>query len=335
MNTLTCPRCGATAPSSFIACPKCHALFHAETLTTLKREADQLEQQHDFMGALEKLRAMEPLLPQQSTQAIAIRKHIAELEPKAGAKPRAKQSSKGWLAGVGAAFIAVITKGKFLLLGLMKLPTVLSFFVSAALWRDGSSGIGLGLVVLGSIYVHEMGHTFAFRRYGIEVTPPMFVPGFGAFVRGSRYPHSLAAIGDVALSGPLWGGVTGIAVLLVGLVLHETWLVGAALIIAEVNLFNLIPVWQLDGSRATATLSKSQVTTLGVLALVGGAAAASPMALLSGIGLIARRWVKPPSGDDKRTFYLFLGLILGLLALRYGAHWLVADSHSQESVSLP
>ena len=71
---------------------------------------------------------------------------------------------------------------------------------------------GFALIVLGSVYVHEMGHTFAFRRYGIAVTPPMFVPGFGAFVRGSHYPKSLTAIGDVALSGPLWGGIAGGAI---------------------------------------------------------------------------------------------------------------------------
>ncbi|MGV3622726.1 MAG: site-2 protease family protein [Archangium sp.] len=296
----------------------------------MKREADQLESSGDVIGALEKLRAMEPLLPSQSTQAIAIRKHIATLEPKAGEKPKTQQP-RGLFAGIGAVLLAIVTKGKFLLLGLMKLPTVLSFFVSAALWRDGSSGIGLGLVVLGSIYVHEMGHTFAFRRYGIEVTPPMFVPGFGAFVRGSRYPHSLAAIGDVALSGPLWGGASGIVVLIIGLVLKQTWLIGAALLIAEVNLFNLIPVWQLDGARATATLSKSQVTTVGLVALLAGAVAASPMALIAGAGLVIRRWVKPPTGDDKRTFYSFLGLVIGLLVLRFAANWLVADSHSQES----
>ncbi len=331
MTAQTCARCGTTAPAQFVACPKCHALFHAEALSALLREADALEQQHDFIAALEKLRAMEPLLPFSSTQATTLRQRISALEPRAALQPGAKKkptNAPGWLAGAGAVLVAVLTKGKFLLLGLMKLPTVLSFFVSAALWRDGSSGIGLGLVVLGSIYVHEMGHTFAFRRYGIAVTPPMFVPGFGAFVRGSHYPHSHAAIGDVALSGPIWGGVTGVAVLVLGLALGQPWLVGAALIIAEINLFNLIPVWQLDGNRATACLSKSQVTTLGAVSLVAGAVAASPMALIVGGGLLARRWYRPPSGADQRTFVVFFALLLGLLVLRFAAHWLVADSHS-------
>lgn len=335
MTTQTCARCGATAPPHFVACPKCHALFYAETLGALLKQTDEKEAQGDFVGALEHLRAMEPLLPHQSTQATAVRTRIAALEPKAAQQPGGKKSgtAPGWVAGIGAAVVALLTKGKFLLLGLTKLPTLLSFFVSAALWR-GSSGLAAGLVVLGSIYVHEMGHIFAFRRYAIAVTPPMFVPGFGAFVRGAHYPRALSAIGDVALSGPLWGGATGVVLLGLGVALQQPWLLGVALIVAEVNLFNLVPVWQLDGSRATACLSKAQLLVLGVLSLIGAAVAGSPMAAAVGVGLIVRRWVRAPEGDgDVRTFRLFLGLLVGLLALRVGAMLLVDAVHVRESVS--
>lgn len=314
---MTCERCGSTAPLAFVACPRCHALFHAARLTELAREADTLEGQGDVLGALERLRAMEPLLPPTSTQATALHARITALEPRAARQPGAPSKAPRWLAGLGALAVALVTKGKLLFVGLLKLPTLLSFFVSAALWSDGSSGLGLALVVLGSIYVHEMGHTWAFRRYGIAVSAPMFVPGFGAFVRGSHYPKSAQAAGDVALSGPVWGGVAGVVTLVVGVALQQQWVCGAALLIAEVNLFNLFPVWQLDGSRATQSLSKQQVLVLAVLGLVGGALAGSPMGLLAGAGLLARRWVRPPSGEgEPRTFRVFAGLFVGLLALR-------------------
>lgn len=330
MTTQRCERCGSTAPDAFVACPKCHALFHAARLGELLKEADTLEARGDSLGALEKLRAMEPLLPTASSQATQLRARIAALEPKAAKQPGAPSKAPKWLAGTGAVglaawkfaapLLALLSKGKLLFLGLTKLPTLLSFFVSAALWSDGPSGVGLALVVLGSIYVHEMGHTVAFRRYGIAVSPPMFVPGVGAFVRGALYPKSPEAAGDVALSGPVWGGVAGVVTLALGLALSQPWLCGAAVLIAEVNLFNLFPVWMLDGARATACLSKRQVLGLGLLALVGGALAASPMALLAGGGLVARRWALPPAGPgDRRTFFVFLGLLLGLLALRLGA----------------
>jgi Zn-dependent protease len=327
VNVQTCPRCGTTAPLQFVACPKCRALFHADQLTALSAEADQLEAKGDLHGALERLRLMEPLLPTSSTQATALRQRIAALEPKAGLAPRAPSNRKGgWAAGgIGAALLALLTKGKFLLLGLTKLPTLMSFFLSAALWRgDGAGSSAVPLVLLGSIYVHEMGHTFAFRRYGIAVTAPMFVPGFGAFVRGSHYPKSHAAIGDVALSGPLWGGVTGVLVLALGLALNLTWLQGAALVIAEINLFNLLPVWQLDGNRATACLSRSQVTTLGLVGVIGAALAVSPVGFVSSAGLLARRWLSPPVNEpgDARTYKLFFGLLVGLLVLAATKHLL-------------
>ena len=330
MNVLTCERCGSTAPSHFVVCPKCHALFFAAQLTVLSREADTLEAQGDVVGALEKLRTMEPLLPATSTQAVALRARLATLEPRAVGQPGAPSKTPKWLAGLGAVglaiwkfaapLIALLSKGKLLFVGLLKLPTLLSFFVSAALWSDSKTGTGLALVVLGSIYVHEMGHTWAFRRYGIEVSPPMFVPGFGAFVRGTHYPKSAQAAGDVALSGPVWGGVAGVVTLVFGAALQQQWVCGAALLIAEVNLFNLLPVWQLDGSRATQCVSKKQVLVLAIIGLAGGALAGSPMSLLAGAGLLVRRWVKPPEGEgDRRTFVVFVLLFIGLLALRLGS----------------
>lgn len=327
----TCSHCGGTAPAHFVACPSCQTLFHADQLTQLSKAADAAEAQGDFVSALGHLRAMEPLLPPASRQAEAVRARLTALEPRAGSVTPSKMPK--WLAGLGAVGVAlwkflgplmvVLSKSQLLFAGLLKLPTLLSFFVSAALWRDGPGGTGLALVVLGSIYVHEMGHTWAFHRYGIAVSTPMFVPGFGAFVRGAHYPKSLSAVGDVALSGPVWGGVAGLITLLAGVVFDQAWLSGAAVLIAEINLFNLIPVWQLDGGRASKCLSGTQLVVLGVLAAVGGALAASPMAVVSGLGLAARRFVTQPQPQgDRRTFLVFLGLFGGLLALRLIAQFL-------------
>lgn len=331
MTTLRCAACGTTAPAHFLACPRCRALFHAEELSALSQEAASLEARGDVLGALDRLRAMEPLLPATSTQTTQLRARLAALEPRAAGQKAAPSKVPRWLAGLGAAGVAVwkfaapllalLSKTKLLFVGLLKLPTLLSFFVSAALWSDGLSGLGLAVLVLLSIYVHEVGHTWAFRKYGIAVSAPMFVPGLGAFVRGASYPKSPAAAGDVALSGPWWGGVAGLVVLAAGLGTREAWLCGAAVLVAEVNLFNLLPVWQLDGARATKCLSPTQVLVVGGVGLLAGALAGSPMALLSGAGLVVRRWVAPPEGPgDRRTFVFLLALVLGLSALRFGAH---------------
>src|ERR1700675_697281 len=78
--------------------------------------------------------------------------------------------------------LLILTKGKLVLLGLTKLNTLLSMLVSIGFyWALYGWRFGLGFVL--SIYVHEMGHVLALARYGIPASPPMFIPGFGAFVR--------------------------------------------------------------------------------------------------------------------------------------------------------
>ena len=68
---------------------------------------------------------------------------------------------------------------------------------------DRSHGIGFGVGLIASIYVHEMGHVFALRLYGIRATAPMFVPGLGALVRLHQYPIDAREDARVGLAGPV------------------------------------------------------------------------------------------------------------------------------------
>ena len=98
----------------------------------------------------------------------------------------------------------VLTKGKLLLLGLTKSSTFLSMFASFAVyWAAWGWPFALGLVV--SIYIHEMGHVDALRRYGFKATAPMFIPGLGALIRLQQHPTNPAEDARIGLAGPLWG----------------------------------------------------------------------------------------------------------------------------------
>jgi Zn-dependent protease len=112
--------------------------------------------------------------------------------------------------------------------------------------------------LIASIYVHEMGHVERLRHYGIKATAPMFIPGFGAFVRLKQYPATPREDAQIGLAGPLWGAGAALAFLLIGKYSGHGGAVAIARVGAWINLFNLVPVWQLDGGRAFNAFSRQQ-----------------------------------------------------------------------------
>lgn len=262
-----CPRCQTELSPHALACPACRSLVHADTLKELATSADDAVREGDLAAARSHWVAAIELLPPTSRQHAAISDRIADLTrrletgPADGAASNAPggRSRAWWRAGGGLVAIALLlaTKLKFLLLGLTKLSTLTSMFAFFGVyWSLYGWPLALGLVL--SIYVHEMGHVAMLRRLGIDAGAPLFVPGVGAFVmlrRDVTDPESDAKIG---LAGPVWGlGAALAALAMYGLTGADTWFAIAQLT-ALLNLFNLIPIWQLDGSRGVHVLSTVQ-----------------------------------------------------------------------------
>lgn len=153
---------------------------------------------------------------------------------------------------------------------------VLSFFAAAVLFH--STGIALALLAL--IFVHEMGHVVALKLMRIPVSAPIFVPLVGAFVVPGQIRRA-RDVAIVALAGPFSGGLCALACLVVSQQIGArdcltpvfsgahisdpcfSYIAGPGyswLRLAYAgflfNLFNLLPLFPLDGGRVAATISR-------------------------------------------------------------------------------
>jgi len=253
-----CATCNTELAPGLLACPGCHALVHSDRLKAFATEAEEAERQGEHSLAMSRWREALQLLPSNSTQYHHVAAKVEALAALPAAPAATPHAHRSWLgrsaAGIVGLVVLLLTKGKFLLAGLLKLPTLLSMLAAFGVyWTMWGWRFALGLV--GTIYVHEMGHVAMLVRYGIKASPPMFVPGLGAYVRLHQHLPSRAQDARVGLAGPVWGLGAGVACLAIGRLTGSASWLAIAKVTALLNLFNLIPVWQLDGARAFSALS--------------------------------------------------------------------------------
>ena len=319
-----CADCGVELAPGMVACPACRKLVHRARLEALSVDAATAEGQGRLTDALTSWREALDLLPAKSNQHRAVTATILRLSEAVDrggpvAAPKAGKGARG-AAGLGGIalvlwklkffWLSLLGKGKLLLTGFTSLPTLLTMFAWIAVDRGRGAIFGVGLVL--SIYVHEMGHVSALRLYGIKATAPMFIPGLGAFVRLKQYPIDAREDARVGLAGPVWGAVAAALALALGLGLHDRTLLGVAEIGAMINVFNLVPFWQLDGARGFRALDGRQRMIVVGIAAVVALALSQPMGwAVCAIGG-ARLKSDVPKQGDRRAFFTFAALLIVL-----------------------
>jgi Zn-dependent protease len=141
----------------------------------------------------------------------------------------------------------------------------------------------------------------------------MFIPGLGAFIqlRGIRPPPVPDA--RIGLAGPLYGLGAALAAYGAFLVTHaKVWAV-IAHFGATINLFNLIPVWQLDGSRGFHSLSRPERGIVLAAALVLWMLTGAPMLLIIALCAVYRLFTKDWQMEtDRPGLMQFVGLLAAL-----------------------
>lgn len=342
-TAITCPACGTQIAAGLLTCPSCNRLTFAEQLKQIAERAEQETQVGNLQNALILWREALDRLPPDSRQHQTILAKVNELSRRVDASPIApmpiKTPSRSAQAGtkgaggqtkgrwtVGAAILAllvkfktviflVLAKAKFLLLGLSKLGTVWTMLLSFGFyWSIWGWKFALGFIL--SMYVHEMGHVAALRRFGIKATAPMFIPGFGALVRLKQLPANPIEDARIGLAGPWWGMGAAFACYVVFEVTNVPIWAAIAQTGAWLNLFNLLPIWQLDGGRGFNALSRWQAVA--GAAVAGGMFAWTHEGLLMVIAALAlyRAFTTPSSraGDGQTLLeYGFLVVILAAM----------------------
>jgi Zn-dependent protease len=314
-----CPGCGTHIAPLLLACPTCHRLVHGDALARLADEAKRQESANNVTEALRLWREALDLLPPGTQQHTIVSQKVIALSRAidAAGGQRSSASSDGKKLGVraaaAAAIIFVLSKAKLLLLGLSKSGTIISMLLSFGVyWAAFGWPLAAGLVV--SIYIHEMGHVAMLTRYGFKASVPMFIPGLGAVIRLKQIPVDPREDARIGLAGPIWGAGAAIAAYALGLYFHQPIFLAIAKLGAWINLFNLVPFWQLDGGRGFRPLSRLQAWLL--IAIIFGIWFPTHEGLLILIGGISvfRALAIPPNSkeSDLVAFIQFASLIVGL-----------------------
>ena len=190
-------------------------------------------------------------LPTDSAQRSAVLREIQKIDDRLAPKPPTNWKKRLGPFGVLVAALVkyktlalvLLTKGKFLI-GIL-------LFVGLY-W--GLYGWWFAVGLTGSVLLHEMGHYLMVRRYGFSAELPMFIPGFGAYVKWNGPNVDAGVRAQISLAGPLFGFLSGL--IAYGIFLstgHGVWL-ALAQFAGWLNLLNLIPVFIFDGASAMVAL---------------------------------------------------------------------------------
>jgi Zn-dependent protease len=172
----------------------------------------------------------------------------------------AKTKRSGVMAALAVAGTLLLKFLKPLLIGLKALKAgailktgltmVLSMWAYTMAW-----GWAYAAAFVLLIFVHEMGHVYALKHFGIRASVPIFIPFVGAFVAMKEMPKNARIEAWTGIAGPIVG--TGGAMLCWSAALYtgSSFWMAVAYTGFFLNLFNLIPISPLDGGRTVAAIS--------------------------------------------------------------------------------
>lgn len=297
-------------------CDQCQALVHSAELERLAAEAKALEAKGQLRQAREQWLMGLRLLPPTSRQANWIQQHARSLDIAADEiQPQAEPTDNKWAQRLGplGPIAVVLAKSKVLFGAIFKLKFLLSFAAFFGFyWAAFGIKFGLGFAAL--ILIHEMGHFIDIKRRGLPAEMPVFLPGFGAYVRWQALGVSPETRAAISLAGPLAGLLASVVCAVLWWQTGNVLWAALARAGAWLNLLNLIPVWVLDGGQAALALSKTErmllLTACLALWLILGESVFFLVALGAGYQVFVARDL--PAHPSRPTLVYFMSVLTAL-----------------------
>ncbi len=153
------------------------------------------------------------------------------------------------------------------------LRTKLVLFVASLLAYALLFGWATGGILLLMIFVHEQGHLSASRFFKIKTLGVFMIPFMGGVALSAERAKTRWQEAIIYLMGPMFGFL--FCVVLAQIFVHtgNIFCARAALICALINLFNLLPIYPLDGGGIVSEVAYSVHRVLGFslkVAAIGG-----------------------------------------------------------------
>lgn len=158
-------------------------------------------------------------------------------------------------AGGALAFLAAKSKWVFAILKMTKLSSLLSmlaYTATYALFFGWPYAVG----AVAQIFIHESGHAVALKYLNIPYGPAVFIPFMGAVIPMLGRAKNVKEEAMVAIAGPVFGGAAALGLSLGGILTDNQLLISLADFGYMINLFNMLPLWTLDGARVSGAISK-------------------------------------------------------------------------------
>lgn len=108
--------------------------------------------------------------------------------------------------------------------------------------------------ILMVIIIHEMGHLLAMKAFKYSNVKIFFLPLVGAFTSGKKQEVSQFQLSLIILAGPLPGILIAFVLYYININLQNETIKMLCNSFLIINLFNLLPIYPLDGGRLIQTL---------------------------------------------------------------------------------